>query len=148
MNYKTSIDELLKKFPDFQDAWDAHVKDWKEYDESKRTIGIDLNAFLDFISDKLEKNESYDYKKVFDFIEKLVVTGDEDVSTAATTIFLEGLVNTSSHGRFPSRSFTKYLGRKSKAYCIAWDDFMGGDKTDGLYDDCKSESKTSSENAS
>ena len=93
MNYKTSIDELLKTFPDFQVSWDFHVKDWEEHGTSQRTVGIDLDAFLSFVIQKLKKGESYDYKKVFDFIEKLVVTGDEDVSTAATTIFLEGLVN-------------------------------------------------------
>jgi hypothetical protein len=145
MNCKTCIDELLKNFQDFKDAWKAHKRYWAG---GKRSVGIDLNAFIDFISDKLEKKENYDYKKVFDFIEKLVVTGDEAVGTAATTMFLEGLVNMSSNGCFPSRSFTKYLGPESKSYCIAWDDFMGGDKTDGLYDDCKLETKTSSENVS
>ena len=144
MNYKTCIDELLKTFPDFKDSWKAHKRYWAG---GKRSFFTDLGAFRSYISKKLEKNESYDYKKVFDFIEKLVVTGDEAVSTAATTGFLEDLVNMSSNGCFPSRSFTKYLGPESKAYCIAWDEFMGGPKTDGLYDDCKSETKTSSENA-
>ena len=147
MNYKTCIDELLKNFPDFQDAFDAHVKDWDDYDASKRSFFLDLDSFRSFISKKLEKDESYDYKKVFDFIEKLVVNGDESVSTAATTGFLEDLVNLSSNGRFPSRSFTKYLGPESKAYCIAWDEFTGV-KTDGLYDECKSEPKTSSKDVS
>lgn len=122
MNYDKSLEFMLKTFPEFEKSWEKHLEFWGD---NPRTIGIDITAFSDYVAEKLERKEQYDYKKVFDFIEMLINVGDDSVQTAATTMFLENLLNNSSHGRFSSQNFLSYLGPKSIEYCRAWDEFCG-----------------------
>jgi len=122
MDYQGTINLLLQRFPEFHEAWQQQLEYWKD---KKRSVGIDIMAFCSFISDKLEINESYEYQKVFDFIEYLLEIGNDSVQTAATTMFLENLVNTSSHGTYPRERFDHFMGPKSREYCAAWDEFCG-----------------------
>ena len=123
---------LLDLFPDFNGSLQNYLQ-YYEFTEDERTIGQDITAFCDLIADKLENKQEYDYQKVFDFIEDIILKGDQDVKGAAITMFLEDLVNLAENGRFETTSFTKFLGPESIAYCKAWDEFTGC-KTDGLYE--------------
>lgn len=116
------MDKLLEHFPEFSGAWKKYIDHWKP---ECRTVGMDIDEFSDFISEKLENKEKYDYRSVFEFIEQLIAKGDNEIVNAVNTQFLENLVNLSSSGRFSYSSFSKYLGEKSKEYCKALDSFWG-----------------------
>jgi hypothetical protein len=86
--------------------------------------------FTDYVSDLIEQGETKDLPRIFTFIEKLIVEGDQDVKDAAATCFLENLINYSDN-TIPASSFVPLLGPKSRDYCKGWDEFTGV-KTEGL----------------
>ncbi len=123
-NSKNTMNKILDNFPDFQDRFNKHVTEWDDT-TGKRTIHSDIDIFFDYISDKLENNEGYDYQLTFNIVEELLVNGDEEVSNAIAMMFLESILNRSSHGDFTIDSFFNYLGKESKAFCKANEEFWG-----------------------
>lgn len=124
---------ILEEFPEFKQSehWKGHCEFWKG---AEAGIGSEMSVFSEFVTDNLNAmDSSVDFKKVFLFIEKLMVEGDQDVKDVAATCFLENLINFDSWGTVKASSFIPYLGPKSREYCIAWDEFTGV-KTEGLYD--------------
>lgn len=123
MKYSTinTIEKILQDFPDFEPLWIKHLEYW-DGDDS-RTLGIDIAEFQCFISNKLKSKEKYNFQKVFDLVELLLIDGDDDVEYAIQFNFLENLLNRSSSGHFPIDSFFKYLGEESKAFCKANEEF-------------------------
>jgi hypothetical protein len=119
----STTSEILREFPDFEPVWKKHLEYWEGDDA--RTIGIDIAEFQSFISDKLKSKKEYDYQKVFDLIEELLVHGDDDIEYAIEFNFFENLLNRSSTGHFPIESFFCYLGKESKAFCKANEEFWG-----------------------
>jgi len=118
---ENTIEKILQKFPDFAPTWTKHLEYW-DGDDS-RTIGIDIAEFQSFISYKLKLKEKYNFQEVFDLIELLLVDGSDDVEYAIQFNFLENLLNRSSSGHFPINSFFDYLGKESKAFCKANEEF-------------------------
>ena len=118
-----TMEKIVSSFPDFKDSWNAHLKYWEGDDE--RTIGIDITAFCSFVIKKLKVKEDYNYNLVFDLIEELLVKGNEEVSYAVEFQFLENILNSSAYGHFPIDSFFNYLGKESKAFCKANEEFWG-----------------------
>lgn len=117
-----TIKYILEEVPSFKFYFEQKIKDWSV---EERTIGIDISFFSDFISDKLKNNEDFDFKKTFDVVEKLLIEGDKEVSIAIGLQFLENLINASSSGDFSIDSAIKYLGKESKAFCKANEEFWG-----------------------
>jgi len=115
--------KILESFPDFKTKYEEHLMFWK--DSNERTIGHDMDSFLDYISEKLENKKEYNFEKVFDVIEQMIVCEDKDLSYATSMHFLENLLNHSGNGYFPIESFFPYLGKESKAFCKANEEFWG-----------------------
>jgi hypothetical protein len=125
---------ILEYFPKFQEKWQEHL-DWWEGESAG--LCNDMAEFSHYIRDlilrKDNKNEEA-IKLAFILIERLMVEGTEEVQTAAATCFLENLINAVSWERISAESFVHLLGKESKAYCRAWDEFTGV-KTEGLWID-------------
>ena len=102
----------------------------KEWENEERSPGMDISEFSDYICEKLKNKEEAPFRELFQLIEKFIVDGNEVLRTAATTQFLENLINVSSNGDFPLESFANYLGEESKAYCKAWDEACGVNNED------------------
>lgn len=119
---------LLEVVPEFRELWNKHLQWW-----GNETAGLcnDMSEFSNYIYKNIENMTDYELVKIFNIIERLIIEGNADVSTAATTCFLENLQNMSYDNPKLLR-FTKFLGPESRAYCVAWDEFMGV-KTPGLY---------------
>jgi hypothetical protein len=62
---------------------------------------------------------------VFEFVEKLVGSDEEEISTVAATGFLEALLAEASGERLDFRRVAPLLGEESRKYCRAWDRFTG-----------------------
>ena len=119
---KNTMEYIIGKNPEFQEYLNIVVTEWTAGD---RTFGLDISTFSDFISDKLEKREEYDFKAVFDLVEVLLVDGDKEVSISVGMQFLENLLNLSANGYFSIDSFFPYLGEESKAFCKSNEEFWG-----------------------
>lgn len=122
---------ILEKFPEFFSSLQAYKEEWDPWGET--SYFGEVMVFSSFVSDLLVAKE-YDSSKIeeiFSFMEYLLVQGDEDVSTAVATGFLENIINQTPEKIDPKR-FVKYLGPESQAYCRAWDKFTGV-QTEGLW---------------
>ena len=71
-------------------------------------------------------------QELFDLIEKLVSEGEERVSSAACTCFIESLQNIAScEGEFEYSHFVSLMGPNATKYAKEWDCFTGV-KTNGI----------------
>lgn len=119
---------ILGLCPGFQDRWHAYLEYW---DQEPPGVCLDLSEFARYIVDLVSEGRHEELPAIFALIEKLVVEGDDQVATAATTCCLENLINISGTDRLPPESFVPLLGPESRAYCQAWDEFTGV-RTPGL----------------
>lgn len=119
---ENTMTKILSTFPEFEPKWKKHLDYWED---EKRSIGIDISEFLDFVATKLATKENYNYQLIFNTIEDLLVNGDESVSEAIAMEFLENLLNRSSQGEYSIDSFFDYLGKESRAFCEENEKFWG-----------------------
>lgn len=129
------IDYLLRVEPDFLKTLEVLKSSWS-LGNSKLTTGIQFIGFSRFVSERFISGSYPNAKKVFDSMEFLLEdqNSDEKVRGLVTTCFLENMQNQSSNGAFSPALFVPLLGPKSREYCKAWDEFMGGYRTPGLWD--------------
>jgi hypothetical protein len=121
--------EILKKFPSFELDWKLHC----EGPFGNIGLSMDLGEFSHYTSKLLMRNKSQDQnelKEIFNYIEYLLQFGDDEVKNAAATCFLETISNQVPDIK-PS-NFVPLLGKESKEYLKAWDEFTGV-KTEGLW---------------
>lgn len=111
--------EILKaKFPE-------SIRYWKEYLEDEEFQGMTVSALTNFAYyaiDLIQKNDCDETKKLFDYMEYLLLHGDQGVQDAVATGFLEALDNASFKDEKVKKALA-LLGEESKAYLKAWDDF-------------------------
>lgn len=100
-----------------------------EFSSAESGLVLRLVAFADFAVERIRSGA--DVREIFETIEMLMTDGDEEVSTAAATGFLESLLHSASAGRIDAARFVGLLGERSRAYCREWDRFTGVD-TPGL----------------
>jgi hypothetical protein len=121
---------ILQEFPEWEKsaAWEEHCEFWGE-DEAG--VYGEMSSFRWFVwEDVIESNDPiYPPARVFDFMEKLLVEGDQDMQNLVATGFLEGIMSCADESR--NYQWVDLLGPESRAYCKAWDDFCGC-KTPGL----------------
>lgn len=127
------INLIKEKFPKFIAYWESYISEWG-LDEG---LTIQMLPFSDYAIDVIKSNDENEIKRVFDFVEFLLCNGDESVTYAITTSFLEYLL---SHDpdEIQFSKFSRYLGENTVNYCKAWDKFTGI-KTEGLWDNEKEE---------
>lgn len=123
------IELMLKKFPDFKKV----LKEYIELFGEDSGLHGHMIAFTHYISDLIvqDKISKDELNKVFKFIEEIMEEGTDTAKEAAATCFLENLINATSWGTIQASIFVPLLGKKSKEFCKAWDEFTGV-KTDGL----------------
>jgi hypothetical protein len=73
-----------------------------------------------------------EFVSIGEAVEALLTSGDENISTAIATGFLESLLGQASGGTLDFSRIAWALGPESKEHCRAWDDFSGL-KTEGLW---------------
>lgn len=119
----TMMNVILQTVPAFQSHWQAHLDYW-EGDEAG--LCNDMQAFSDYVIEQMQLNGPLDLTVVFDLIEQLIVNGDEAVKNAATTCFLENLINSADAGMIDVHAFAPYVQGQSRKYCEAWESFSNG----------------------
>lgn len=121
--------ELLALCPDFALAWNDEC-DLFTSDNGVFTVHAVFIVFSHYVADRLSRGRDPALKEVFDYVESKLTEDDSEVDNAATTCFLENLMN-----RVPTKIEAQYLipllGPKSRQFCRAWDEWCGV-KTEGL----------------
>jgi hypothetical protein len=121
--------ELMKEtFPHFLHYWDKFIQDFGA-DEG---LSIQMIPFGDYAIDMIKSNNVSQIIRIFDFVEYMLIDGDEPVQNAIATSFLEYLQN-QDPDEIQFSKFSKYMGKEAIAYCKAWDEFTGC-RTEGLWD--------------
>ncbi len=128
VNEQNCMNTLAEKFPKFALYWEAYV------DEEGTDDGLTVKMipFADYVIDLIKGEQKSVLQEVFDFVEYLICCGDESVHAAMTTSFLEYLLARDGI-EIKFSTICPYLGKESKEYCRAWDEFCGV-KTEGLWD--------------
>jgi len=120
--------ELMKEnFPKFSTYWDSYIENYG----SDLGLTIQMSPFEDYAVDAIKAKDEIKIKKIFDFVEFLLINGDESVQGAIATGFLEYLMNITPE-QIKSSAFVQYMGKNAIEYCRAWDEFCGV-RTEGLW---------------
>jgi len=122
------IELFLNKVPEFESSWKAHIDYW---DGDSAGLSNDITEFSFFFIEHIDSFKSDKLESIFALVEGCLNYGTEPVKDAISTCFLENLVNFSSEAGLQAHLFEKFLGKKSREYCKAWDEFTGI-KTKGI----------------
>jgi hypothetical protein len=129
-NPEVLLGELIALCPEFAQTWSKEAYLWTDEQGNPRSPCAVFSPFSHYIADQLLQRKQTGLQMVFDFAEQCML-GNEEISTAAATCFLENLINITPHQIDPA-TFIPFLGPESRAYCRAWDEFCGL-KTEGLW---------------
>jgi hypothetical protein len=88
---------------------------------------IDLGLFGEYAADAIERNDIRELQTIAEAADRLVRWPDDDVQTAATVGFLEGLTNIclGEPERFPFQRLARLLSPNVIAACRDLDDSWG-----------------------
>lgn len=112
---------VLRSVPDFAPRWEAHLNYWQGKPSG---LCLDMSEFSHYVGGLIQDDNVSGLPLIFDVVEDLVRNGDISVRTAATTCFLENLLNLVPDTLPPER-FVHLLGPESREFCVGWDTFTG-----------------------
>jgi hypothetical protein len=119
---------MKETFPKFLAYWEAYIRDFGSEDG----ICVQMMPFGEYTIDVMKSADEAEMKKIFDFVEYLLIHGNESVQNAMTTGYLEYVMSQDpDEAKFSI--CVKFLGANSIAYCKAWDEFTGC-RTEGLWE--------------
>ena len=124
------MDEVLKRVPGFQNAWQEHLDFWEG---EKAGLILDMIELASYTQNLLESGSEVELSTIFTLIEEMMRDGSEKVKGAVSTGFLESIVNAVSEDSPYLPLLVRLLGEKSRAYCAEWLAFSG-DELPGISD--------------
>jgi hypothetical protein len=131
INSENAVNYILQNIPEYNLSWKHHSENLG----ADNTIGLTMIDFLHFTITQIEERNLQILPRIFYLIEELMKSKDEELTTITATIFLEGLINNSSHGPdiVPYSVYIPLLGPESRDFCRELDRFWGS-QTPGLWD--------------
>jgi hypothetical protein len=127
---RTIEGELLALRPEFQSWLDDERSVWAD-DDGRFTIYGLFEVLSHLVADRLSRGPAPELAPVFDYVESKLDGLDSEVDNAATTGFLENLMNRVPDSIAPA-SLVPLLGARSRTFCRAWDEWCGV-RTEGLW---------------
>ena len=108
----TFLQYLFDNIPEYKQYW--LVNDFKRWQRAPelRTLGIAVATLLWFTEDELKQGRNKHLKFIFDLIENMLNSDNEDAQYAAYMMFLESLYF--RNDEIPYNLYSKFLGHKSK----------------------------------
>ena len=108
MKYQELYDEFIKLFPEDGEFFSRLEEETKadRSDGMHIMFGMVVCPFLF----KILEEDSQKTQKAFDFVEKMVSSGDDDIVNVAEVTILENLITEQSKDYL---KFSKYLGKES-----------------------------------
>ncbi len=131
INENQSFREITKTFPGFLSStdWEQHCKFWGN---DAPGYGNIISTFSDYAISNIKSENISEVKKIFNFVEDMLINGDQTVQNLFATIFLENILDNTPR-ETPPESYLPLLVKKSLEYCRAWDEFTGV-RTKGLWE--------------
>ena len=127
------IPYLISSYPMVRDQLVQTVDDWLGDDGNTRPCMV-MSAVSELVEDRLAQGEYEGADRLFNLVDRMLMEGSAALREAASTCFLENLMN---HSRLLDPQFyVPLLGPAAKEYCRARDEFAGV-KTPGLYDEAE-----------
>ncbi len=111
---------LVEACPSFADKLREHRETFEEINYAE------LGAFAHHLVDLYEQNQTDEFIKVFDVIERFHIEGDDYVKEAATIGLLEGLQNVAGNTDLKPEVFEKYLKPVSTKWWNELNKFWNG----------------------
>jgi hypothetical protein len=106
------VRSLLADFPALSDRWRKYIEEWGgEY------IGdyMDMAEVVHFVVEDLhDKGRLDEVRRIFEFMERHIVEGDQETRNLMGFGFFETLQNFASHSPNGYREYEQFLGRTSK----------------------------------
>lgn len=118
LDRSAAVTQLLNLAPSFRSVWDNYLAYWAQEPPG---ACLDFGEFASFVHDAITEERRLDLPAIFDFIERCLAEGDDEVQAGASTCFLENLQNKET----PPAAWVPLLGPRSMAFCQAWDAFTG-----------------------
>ena len=116
---------LIQSYPQARATLVDSADDWISENGSISSHAL-LSAVVHRVTESFLLGEYENSQELFDVIEQFVSEGEESVSNAACTCFIESLLNiASSEGKFTDSHFVSLMGAKSIEYAKSWDAFTG-----------------------
>ena len=117
---------LVKSYPGFRDRLVDSADSWL-WDTGEISLFAVFRALSPLVVENFSSGEFNGADTLFEAIERCITDGDEQVSTAATTGFLESVIGNKEIGHLA----VSFMGERSRNYCRAWEKFIGA-STPGL----------------
>ena len=102
---------VLKIAPGFKQRWQEHLEYWGN---EKAGIYNDIAEFAHYVVDSYENGDTCWYEDFFQFVERLIVNGNEEKKELTIIGFLEDIQTIASWKSHKGKVFIKWLGPKSK----------------------------------
>jgi hypothetical protein len=115
-----AIERLEATHLPFHAARAELLSDWRQ---ETPPLSLIMAAYARAICSHVDGLSPEQRRQLFSLVEELLEHGDDEVSTAIATCFLEGLQNASD--RFDFRQVAPFLGPLSRSHCVAMDRFHG-----------------------
>jgi hypothetical protein len=106
------ISALRQAFPDFGDRWKKHVIWWGGNPAGSYN---DMSEFVLFVvEDVYEKGNLDEARRIFQFIEKLLIEADQETRNVIGLGFFENLQNFASWRPLGNKAYEQFFGPMSK----------------------------------
>jgi hypothetical protein len=116
------ISRVLQVLPAFRARWMKYAAEQEGCGE--RLYSLEIAELARFVSDDSGLS-SRQLSELFDFVEEVLANGADAEKDLVATCFLENLANAVSAGHLSAARIVPFLGRRSKEFWRAWDDFTG-----------------------
>lgn len=117
---------LISKCDLIEPFWKEHLEFWEG---DKPGHFNDVSVAVHYVIDQYNRNETADFKEIFDFVETSVNSLEVKVSELAIVGFIEGILMVGSHSGLTPEDFKAWLGESSYDRMIKLEKFFSGRTT-------------------
>lgn len=114
------LEFLVPLYPELRHQLVASADCWLTEAGRISTCSV-FSITSDLVIQRISAGDFSGAKELFAGIERCLAEGSDQVSTAATTCFLENLINRKDIGVL----VVPFMGPLARQYCRAWDKFTG-----------------------
>lgn len=97
LSYANAVDKLLECFPVLRKHYDQHSILWEDEYLPHVVYGVVFNPYVLSLLDAADQKHNADLERVFDFLEDMANSGDEELRNILAVTILERITATDDH---------------------------------------------------